>query len=74
MNYMKKMYELTQPKTEIKELFPNFNQYNQSPNTQKSTNSDLIENDNGYYFFNLMNIFVKYYNNKYDKVEHFFQI
>ena len=38
------MYELTQPKTEIKELFPNFNQYNQSPNTQKSTNSDLIEN------------------------------
>ena len=62
-----KMYELSQPKTNIKELFPN-----QQTNIQNSTNTDLIENDDGYYFFNLMNIFIKYYNNKYDKVEHFF--
>ena len=62
-----KMYELSQPKTDIKELFPN-----QHTNIHNSTNTDLIENDDGYYFFNLMNIFVKYYNNKYDKVEHFF--
>jgi hypothetical protein len=61
-----KMYELSQPKTNVSELFPTFNQSNQQ------TNTDLIENDDGYYFFNLMNIFVKYYNNKFDKVEHFF--
>lgn len=64
-----KMYELSQPKTNVNELFPNFNQSNQHINT---TNTNLIENDDGYYFFNLMNIFVKYYNNKFDKVEHFF--
>jgi len=62
-----KMYELSQPKTNVKELFQN-----QQTDIHNSTNTDLIENDDGYYFFNLMNIFVKYYNNKYDKVEHFF--
>ena len=31
-----------------------------------------FENDDGYYFFNLINIFTKYYNNKYDKIGHFF--
>lgn len=64
-----KMHELNQPKTDVKELFPNFNQTNQQAN---NINTDLIENDDGYYFFNIMNIFMKYYNNKYDKVEHFF--
>lgn len=34
--------------------------------------AEMIENDDGYYFFNLMNIFMRYYNNKYDKTEHFF--
>lgn len=33
---------------------------------------ESLENDNGYYFFHLMNIFMKYYNNKFDKKEHFF--
>ena len=28
--------------------------------------------DSGEYYFNLINIFNKYYNNKYDKIEHFF--
>ena len=33
---------------------------------------DSLENDDGYYYFNLMNLFVKYYNNKFDKIEHLF--
>lgn len=33
---------------------------------------NLLSNDNGEYFINLMNIFIKYYNNKFDKIEHFF--
>ena len=37
-----------------------------------SNDSEMIKNDDGFYFFNLMNIFIKYYNNKYDKTEHFF--
>jgi len=36
------------------------------------TNKNLSFDDNGEYFFNLINIFIKYYNNKFDKVEHFF--
>ena len=28
--------------------------------------------DNGVYYFNLLNMFIKYYNDKYDKNEHFF--
>jgi len=67
-----KMHQLSQPKNNVTELFPNYNQVNQQANITNSNNTDLIENDDGYYFFNLMNIFVKYYNNKFDKVEHFF--
>jgi hypothetical protein len=70
-----KMYELSQSKTNVNELFQNFDKSKQhidTTNTTGITNTNLIENDDGYYFFNLMNIFVKYYNNKYDKVEHFF--
>lgn len=68
-----KMYELSQPTNNVSELFPNFNQSNQKTNATNTTDTiNLIENDDGYYFFNLMNIFVKYYNNKFDKVEHFF--
>lgn len=36
------------------------------------SDNDEFENDDGYYFFNLLNIFIKYYNNKFDKNEHFF--
>lgn len=35
-------------------------------------NNDDENKDDGYYFFNLLNIFMKYYNNKYDKLEHLF--
>jgi hypothetical protein len=37
-----------------------------------NSNSNSNSYDNGEYFFNLMNIFMKYYNNKFDKIEHFF--
>jgi len=37
-----------------------------------NSNSNTNSYDNGEYFFNLMNIFMKYYNNKFDKIEHFF--
>jgi hypothetical protein len=43
---------------------------NQMDNIDKETNE--LVNDDGYYFFNLINIFTKYYNNKYDKNENFF--
>lgn len=42
-----------------------FNVNDQSPSVE-------IEQDDGYYFFNLINIFIKYYNEKYDKHENFF--
>lgn len=42
-------------------------------NTSDNFNNDNdIENDDGYYFINLINIFTKYYNNKFDRVENFF--
>lgn len=41
-------------------------------NSNSNSNSSTELYDNGEYFFNLMNIFIKYYNNKFDKVEHFF--
>ena len=47
----------------------NDNDYN---NMNGSNDLDEFANDDGYYFFNLINIFTKYYNNKYDKIEHFF--
>lgn len=80
-----KMHNSIQPKVNTKELFENptqldhdkmcnENNLNSNSNTDQNINlnSDVIENDDGYYFFNLMNIFVKYYNNKFDKTEHFF--
>lgn len=45
---------------------------NSDTNMNSNTNSNTNSYDNGEYFFNLMNIFIKYYNNKFDKVEHFF--
>lgn len=39
--------------------------------TEDAEDAENTEDDE-YYFYNLINIFVKYYNNKYDKVEHFF--
>ena len=42
-----------------------FNVNDKSPSVE-------IEQDDGYYFFNLINIFIKYYNEKYDKHENFF--
>lgn len=43
-------------------------------NIDSNKNIDLneFENDNGYYSISLINIFIKYYNNKFDKTEHFF--
>ena len=39
----------------------------------KEDNEDEIrEDDEGIYYINLMNIFMKHYNNKYDKKKHFF--
>lgn len=35
-------------------------------------NNDDFKDDDGYYFINLINIFIKYYNNKFDKIENFF--
>lgn len=49
----------------IQELLSKSEEY-----TKHDTN--VNSEDNGEYFFNLMNIFIKYYNNKFDKVEHFF--
>jgi len=43
------------------------------PNVKiEQENDPGIEQDDGYYFFNLINIFIKYYNEKYDKHENFF--
>jgi hypothetical protein len=78
------MYESNQYKPNIIDLFKNIkqkdienNQFDKYENDQINKKIDInnlneFENDDGYYFFNLMNIFIKYYNNKYDKTEHFF--
>lgn len=46
------------------------NNVNDSNVNEDNANEDKY--DDGYYFFNLINIFVKYYNKKYNKLEHFF--
>lgn len=43
-----------------------------NPDANLDINVEQYEKDDGYYFFNLINIFMKYYNDKYDKKEHFF--
>jgi hypothetical protein len=75
-----KMYESSQPISNPKELFINENNIEIEPDDEKiepddekiEPDDEKIEPDAGYYFLNLMNIFIKYYNNKYDKKEHFF--
>lgn len=49
-----------------------FNKQETNTNVKLFLNDNEIENDDGYYFINLMNIFTKYYNIKYNKNEHFF--
>lgn len=77
-----KMYETSQPKINLnqKDFFENLKQLNLNLTDEikndieiekLNENTELL-NDNGYYFFNLINIFMKYFNNKYDKKEHFF--
>lgn len=44
--------------------------YNKNPKQNEFT--DEFFNDDGYYLINLINIFMKYYNNKFDKIENFF--
>lgn len=41
-------------------------------NNEINDEKDELATDEEYYFFNLLNIFTKYYNNKYDKNENFF--
>lgn len=71
-----KMHKSLHPTNNTEEIFETDNKSIQEllsksdELTNSTTNSDSY--DNGEYFFNLMNIFVKYYNNKFDKVEHFF--
>jgi hypothetical protein len=82
-----KMHEsMQQQKTNPKELFTNQSEYQAKSESKLESkfklesnqsefefdNLELIEKDDGYYFFILMNVFMKYYNNKYDKIEHFF--
>ena len=38
----------------------------------KKNDDESFEDDDGYYIINLINIFMLYYNNKFDKKEHFF--
>lgn len=50
---------------------------NSDTNSNSNTNEnkigiDELMNDDGYYYFNLMNLFVKYYNNKFDKIDNLF--
>jgi len=77
------MYGKNLNKVDIIELFKNTkqndleklngNEFMGGLNIQKTNEiSDELANDDGYYFFNLINIFTKYYNIKYDKIEHFF--
>jgi hypothetical protein len=77
------MYETNINKIDITELFKNIkqddlnfiNNNNDNENIQNiniSDNLNEFKNDDGYYYFNLINIFMKYYNKKYDKNEHFF--
>jgi len=49
----------------------NYPDKSEKNNNNDNENNELA-NDDGYYFFNLINIFTKYYNNKYDKNENFF--
>ena len=56
---------------EIDKLFPNIGKVSNNK-ISENIDEELIENDDGYYYFHLINIFMKYYNNKYDKIEHFF--
>ena len=41
-------------------------------NQNQNKNPHEFDDDDGYYFINLINIFMKYYNNKFDKIENFF--
>ena len=71
-----KMHKSLHPIIEDNEILETNNQSIQDllvhTNTNTNTNLNLLSSDNGEYFLNLMNIFIKYYNNKFDKLEHFF--
>lgn len=71
-----KMHKSLHPINSIDETFEIENKSIQELITKSEEsanyNSNVNSQDNGEYFFNLMNIFIKYYNNKFDKVEHFF--
>jgi hypothetical protein len=71
------MYE---KKNFIKNQFDTKNTNQIDLNNKNEENEEIEENesnenyigDDGYYYYNLMNIFIKYYNNKFDKIENFF--
>jgi hypothetical protein len=82
-----KMYETSQPKIIIDDIFNNFKQSKniKNENIDENINENILkenkkildnienfDNDDGFYFFNIMNIFMKFYNNKFDKKDHFF--
>ena len=46
--------------------------YNDKLSQEEKPKEDTEEQDDGYYFINLINIFTKYYNNKFEKNENFF--
>lgn len=62
------------PQSNFSNLSNLSNQFGQSEQFEQldKTDLELLESDDGYYFINLMNTFMKYYNNKFDKREHFF--
>lgn len=71
------MYNSSVNKKDIKKLFDTSSEIDSNNKIINKTNcEDLnnneLEKDDGYYFFNLINIFIKFYNSKYDKKEHFF--
>ena len=81
------MYENKTNKIDIVEVFKNISQseldklethelsnstIQTSLNNNQNKNHDEFDDDDGYYFINLINIFMKYYNNKFDKIENFF--
>ena len=82
------MYETKIDKVDIIDMFKNLKKtdlekidYNEFKNingninindTKINKDEDDFEDDDGYYFINLINIFMKYYNNKFDKIENFF--
>ena len=59
----------------IGDLYQNMYEKNNNTELNNSTKNDddgEHDNDNGFYYYNLINIFIKYYNNKFDKIENFF--